>query len=206
MKDQKNEKKLQERQIRKQESILQAAVQVFEEEGYERASMDQIAERAKASKRTVYNYFSSKENLLHAVIQDLVAQQNELKQVPYSSDEELAPQLARFVDAELYMVNDPSRLSLVRILSSILVRNPELSEEASQGSLSQTTNLASWVEAARAEGRLTVADPQLAGQIFYGLVQGTFNFPALFFSLPPEEEVRRLKAEVIAVFLSRYQS
>lgn len=51
------------------EHILFTAKDVFLELGFERASMDVIAERAKTSKRTLYAHFESKEKLYLAVIE-----------------------------------------------------------------------------------------------------------------------------------------
>jgi AcrR family transcriptional regulator len=51
------------------EHILFAAKDVFLELGFERASMDVIADRAKTSKRTLYAHFESKEKLYLAVIE-----------------------------------------------------------------------------------------------------------------------------------------
>ena len=53
---------------KKRESILDAAVKAFADEGYENASMDRIAEIADASKRTVYNHFPSKDVLFEEVL------------------------------------------------------------------------------------------------------------------------------------------
>jgi AcrR family transcriptional regulator len=50
------------------EHILFAAKDVFLELGFERTSMDVIAERAKTSKRTLYAHFESKEKLYLAVV------------------------------------------------------------------------------------------------------------------------------------------
>jgi AcrR family transcriptional regulator len=50
------------------EHILYAAKDVFLEMGFERASMDAIAERAGTSKRTLYAHFESKEKLFFAII------------------------------------------------------------------------------------------------------------------------------------------
>jgi AcrR family transcriptional regulator len=51
------------------EHILFTAKDVFLELGFERASMDVIAERAKTSKRTLYAHFESKEKLYLAVVE-----------------------------------------------------------------------------------------------------------------------------------------
>ncbi|HWN56582.1 MAG TPA: helix-turn-helix domain-containing protein, partial [Methylomirabilota bacterium] len=44
-------------------AILEAAKNVFSEQGYELATMDDIAERAATTKRTVYAHFENKETL-----------------------------------------------------------------------------------------------------------------------------------------------
>ena len=51
------------------EHILLIAKDVFLELGFERTSMDVIASRAETSKRSLYAYFESKENLFLAVIE-----------------------------------------------------------------------------------------------------------------------------------------
>jgi AcrR family transcriptional regulator len=49
--------------------IIQAAEKVFRLNGFEEASMDKIAREAQFTKRTLYQYFSSKEELFFAVVQ-----------------------------------------------------------------------------------------------------------------------------------------
>lgn len=48
--------------------IMEAALEIFASEGYEKASIAKIAQAAEISKGLMYNYFSSKEDLLKAVI------------------------------------------------------------------------------------------------------------------------------------------
>ena len=52
-------------------SIVDAAQRIFLARGYEGASMDAIALEANVSKRTVYNRFSSKEDLFAATIEEV---------------------------------------------------------------------------------------------------------------------------------------
>ncbi len=52
----------------KRNSIIAAASAVFQEFGYERASMNEVARRAGGSKATLYNYFPSKEALFQTVV------------------------------------------------------------------------------------------------------------------------------------------
>jgi TetR/AcrR family transcriptional regulator, cholesterol catabolism regulator len=52
----------------REQEILQAARDVFSERGFEKASIDDIAERVGIGKGTVYLHFSSKEELLVALM------------------------------------------------------------------------------------------------------------------------------------------
>ena len=52
----------------KRREIIRVAAETFQELGFERTSMLTIAERMRGSKQTLYNYFSSKEELLRAVL------------------------------------------------------------------------------------------------------------------------------------------
>lgn len=62
-----------EKKVREGE-IIQAAELIFRQKGYEETSMDDIAREAQFTKRTLYQYFESKENLLFAVLQKGMAQ------------------------------------------------------------------------------------------------------------------------------------
>ncbi|MCK4750411.1 MAG: TetR/AcrR family transcriptional regulator [Bacteroidales bacterium] len=61
-----SERKDREKQQRREE-IVQAAEKVFFSNGFERSTMDDIAEQAELSKGTLYLYFKSKEDLHMAV-------------------------------------------------------------------------------------------------------------------------------------------
>ena len=183
----------------KAQAILDGAVRAFEQKGYEGASMDLFSELAGVSKRTVYNYFKSKEELLWAVIGDLTGGHSVLRQIEYSPDETLESQIEKFIDAELYCVTQPSRVALARVLTSIFVINHELRVKAQQGCSTQNVALEAWRKAAHADGRIHAPDPALAATVFYGIIEGLFNFPALFRTDRTKEDLKPLIDEAIAV-------
>jgi AcrR family transcriptional regulator len=55
------------------QEILEAALSVFAEKGFAAARMDDIAQRARVSKGTIYLYFESKEAVFRALIQETLA-------------------------------------------------------------------------------------------------------------------------------------
>lgn len=63
-----DERKEKEKSIRKID-IINAAERVFSSKGFINATMDDIAGEAEYTKRTIYFYFSSKEQLFHSIIQ-----------------------------------------------------------------------------------------------------------------------------------------
>lgn len=54
--------------LTREQSIIDAAERIFCERGFEEASMDEIAKAAEFTKRTVYQYFTGKEDLYFAVV------------------------------------------------------------------------------------------------------------------------------------------
>jgi AcrR family transcriptional regulator len=53
-------------------TIAQAAKEVFAESGYQRATLEEIAQRAGMSKATIYIYYKNKDDLFLQVVEELV--------------------------------------------------------------------------------------------------------------------------------------
>lgn len=56
----------------KKEAILQRSTQVFLETGLNKISMDELADKIGITKKTIYNNYGSKDNLLKAIIETAV--------------------------------------------------------------------------------------------------------------------------------------
>jgi TetR/AcrR family transcriptional regulator, regulator of autoinduction and epiphytic fitness len=191
---------------KKRESILDAAEAAFVSDGYDNASMDQIAEIADASKRTVYNHFSSKEALFRAVLERLMEETHSLTQVLYDSDRPLADQLRDFARAKIEVANNPKWMAIIRVTTAVFISHPELAKDAMADSEDKNDSLVKWLTAAAADGRLHVPDPRLTAVAFWGMVSGAFFWPAVFMGPMKKGEVRSLEKELIEMFLSHYAS
>ena len=73
----------------KRSEIVQIASELFDELGYDRCSMATISDRLGGSKATLYGYFSSKEELLRAVLQCEVASDFDRLMDEFHEDEDL---------------------------------------------------------------------------------------------------------------------
>lgn len=56
----------------RRKEIIQAARELFQEKDYEKMTMKELMDKLKIAKGTIYHYFTSKENLLEAVVEDLM--------------------------------------------------------------------------------------------------------------------------------------
>lgn len=191
---------------KKRKSIIQAATKAFREEGYDAASMDIIAEIAGASKRTVYNHFSSKQELFQAVIDNSLEELVVLKQVPYDPGRSLEAQLSQFADAKLTSVRNPAWLSLTKVVLSVFIRDPELARATIGKAESGEDALVTWLRAAADDGKITVTDAELAAKLFWSMITGAFIWPMVFTGPLDPETTTALKQEIILTFLSRYRA
>ena len=57
---------------RKRHAILQAAQELFSAHGFDRVSINEIADSASVSPGTVYNHFGTKHNLMREVVESLI--------------------------------------------------------------------------------------------------------------------------------------
>lgn len=64
--------------MNKKDEVINAARDLFTKYGYKKVSMDEIAKEAGVTKKTIYMYFSSKEELLKYFIQEEITNMEEI--------------------------------------------------------------------------------------------------------------------------------
>lgn len=69
-----NMKRIVKKPFERKTEILKAAAHLFRTKDYEKATMQDVMEELDIAKGTIYHYFKSKEELLEAVIEDIVNQ------------------------------------------------------------------------------------------------------------------------------------
>jgi len=108
----------------RRQQIIEAAARLFAEKGFHRATTRDIADAADVSEGTLYNYFSSKDELLMAIM-EVLSDMSKLGD-PYDHK---VPDEAREFLVEMMLLRretvDRSSDMLQSVLSEILV-NPEL--------------------------------------------------------------------------------
>jgi TetR/AcrR family transcriptional repressor of mexJK operon len=113
----------------KRGSILDAAVELFLELGFDQTSMDAVAARAGVSKTTVYAHFGDKLELFRAVIaRGGDSLDFDLDQTMLASVDDPQERLARIALKLLQATTAPNYLAFIRVLTVEAARRPELTE------------------------------------------------------------------------------
>lgn len=190
----------------KRDSILEIAAQVFQEMGYERTSMDEIAARMGGSKVTLYSYFPSKQELFLGVTtyigeRHLGPAYDEL--VPGGAD--LPRVLRRFGEKFLTFICTPEAAGSYRMMvaqagtSDIGRRFFELGPQRGE------TTIAAFLQAEMESGRLKQADPAIAAMHLQGLLSSETMHRALMgVSTPTRQQIKQIVERTVAVFLAAY--
>lgn len=190
----------------KRNSILDAAMDVFSSEGYDRASVDRIAAVAATSKRTVYDHFTSKENLFQAVVTRFADQLQSLNEIHYDPNLALDAQLEKFIDAELALIENPLWFGFVKTLLSVIVRDSDYYRTSLAKFNSEKTSLVAWIKNANADGKLCVDQPEIAAKLLSSMISGAFTWPAVYSGLHEGTIDREMKRVIIGTFLGRYSA
>ncbi len=191
---------------KKRRSIVDAAIRAFQEEGYDNTSMDRIAEVAGASKRTVYNHFSSKEVLFEAVVEEFMNEASALKAIPYDPEAGLEAQLTEFATTKVTLLEDPAWVGLMKVGLGVFARDPDLAKRTMAQAEEGEDHLALWLAAATEDGRLQVRRPSMAAQVFWAMVSGAIFWPQALQGPMDPDLVQAIIDELVRVFLAGYST
>lgn len=191
----------------RRQAILDAAAEVFQETGFERASMSAICERLGYSKATLYNYFSSKEALFSAVVFE--ATEAEFQATHEALDptmQDLTQALALFGQRLLTLLYSPQVQSVRRLVVSEAGRS-ELGRKCYElGPVRSEAEAAEFLQQAMNAGKLRQADARIAALHLRGLLEAEWLDRFLFQVLKDisPEEINATVQRAVAAFMAAY--
>ena len=181
------------------QGVLEVAVAVFNEHGYEATSMGLLADRLGMSKAGIYHHFPAKTELLRAALgQALDGLEGVLHAVPAAdpSDETSAVKRLEFVvrgAARVLIEQLPSVTLLLRVRG-----NTDVEREALERRRRFDREMTRIVKAARDEGSLRAeVDPGVATKLIFGMI----NSLTEWYRPAGPEPVDRIVDDVLTVAL-----
>jgi AcrR family transcriptional regulator len=156
----------------RREALLQAAAEVFFEQGYAATSIDAIIERAGGSKRNIYNAFGNKEGLFAAIVYENASKLLSTLDVGLIEGHDLEEMLTTFGKRLLDLYTSPNLMGLYRIVVCEAHRFPGLVKVFhDQGPGRATQRLAEVLEAARERGEIQTQDCAQVSRHFVGMIR-----------------------------------
>jgi TetR/AcrR family transcriptional regulator, mexJK operon transcriptional repressor len=154
----------------REERLLDIATQVFLEAGFKRASMADIAERAGASKQTLYARYPSKSALFAAIVERKGTQIFEAIG-PLSQSAPVQETLEHFGVTLLDMILSPDARGLHRVILAECIEFPELGQvfwELGPGRMH--ARLGEYIEGLERAGSIQCSDCKRAVESLIGLL------------------------------------
>jgi TetR/AcrR family transcriptional regulator, mexJK operon transcriptional repressor len=193
----------------KKAAVVQAARELFLRDGFERTSVDAIADLAGVSKRTIYNHYEDKRTLFLAVIHETFGTMIEAiyaiidKHMTDVADPEES--LTGFaVEGAMLAFRSADRAAMIRLLIAEAGHFPELQREEMRP-FTVTDRLARRLAAMAERGLLDITDPHEAADHLFALTFGQLNNRSLFGTRPlPDAEIRRMAVGGVRAFVRAY--
>lgn len=152
----------------RRKQIMDAALRVFSQKGFERTTNKDIAQEAGITAGLIYHYFQSKEDLLKAAIEE-----NSPTGLIHALPEEILEQppemFLRFIGQQILEITESEQfVRLLRVFLPEVVYNPGISSFNLAAIQEVSEFLVNYVEAKKKSGELRHADASLTVQVFTG--------------------------------------
>jgi AcrR family transcriptional regulator len=190
----------------KRRQIIEGARAIFLAQGFDAASMNDIARRAGVSKGTLYVYFKSKEELFEAIAEEQCLFHAEGVFALDPEDHDVAAVLSKLGSAFANFLCNRST-SAVRTVIAIADRMPEVGRQFYEtGPAVGIAKLSAYLKAQVEAGALEIEDCDVvAGQFLESCLASTFK-PVLFNFAPPpsQERIDHVVGIAVRAFMKAY--
>jgi TetR/AcrR family transcriptional repressor of mexJK operon len=186
--------------------LLDAAQDVFLDQGFARSTVDAIAKAAGATRKTVYARYANKEEIFAAVIARLLDANIIMPTLDSAVDtKDPRARLLKLANASIDFVSAPQMARINRLLFAETYQTPELAKLAADLYDRQITSVQTELEALKAEGHLpNLPTPRLAAVLFIESVSSTPRLRAVFGpgATIPKKQVAAFTEVAVDVFLA----
>jgi TetR/AcrR family transcriptional regulator, regulator of autoinduction and epiphytic fitness len=190
----------------KRRAAIDAAMEVFLEQGYERASLQQIASRANVSTATLFKRFPTKASLFEAIALDFWSEDADLGRNPPAGDPRAG--LRRIGMEFAALMRQPRMIAFCRLLISEAPRFPELTQMTMEsGKMAYFRRVGEYVQKETDAGRLKTDDPNRTARQFLAMILDQVFWPAMLnadFTVS-DREAKLAVEESLRTILARHE-
>jgi TetR/AcrR family transcriptional regulator, regulator of autoinduction and epiphytic fitness len=186
------------------EVIVKAAERLFLARGFGSVSMDELAEAAGVARRTLYNQFTSKEQIFREMLLRITGQLEDALPPGIETQGDVEDVLRLIAQAILELHKHPEYLGFLRMVAADSRQFPWIAEAFAAVMDPQTERFARYLAHLTAVGILDCGNPTLAAHQFAGVLNEFSLWPWMMgrerIPVPDEELIE----EAIRMFLQYY--
>ncbi|MBK6660075.1 MAG: TetR/AcrR family transcriptional regulator [Proteobacteria bacterium] len=193
--------------MEKRAAILSAASQLFLELGFERATVDRIAQAAGVSKLTVYSHFADKEGLFVALIASKCDEHFEAREFVDLAPLGVREALTRIASAFLNLMFHPDVIALHRVLMTSASAETHMNQVFwDAGPAPTLAALVRLLERFDAEGALRIDKPLRAADQLFAMLKGGEHLRVLLDvgAAPDGAALNELAEDTVGMFMRAY--
>jgi AcrR family transcriptional regulator len=185
--------------------VVEAAQRLFLERGFGAVSMDDLAEAAAVARRTLYNQFSSKEEIFREMLRRVSDQLEDALPAGIETSGDIAEVLRLTAGAILKLHRSPHYLGFLRMVVADSRQFPWIAKAFAAVMDPQTERLTRYLAQQAALGVIDCRNPTLAAHQFMGVLNEFTLWPWMMGrkSLPVQSD--ELVSETIRMFLQHYR-
>lgn len=185
--------------------LLDSAESVFVEQGYARATMEEIAQRAGAGRKTLYVRYANKAEVLTAVVNrllDAATKPNPQQLQTRSLEGDARSQLLRIARKLANLSEAPHVAGINRLIFAEALQTPELASLFLELHARATDDVRTNLETLRDQGALPkLSNSRLAAVIFIEMTASLPRLRALLGTPLSRKETNDLTAAAVDIFL-----
>jgi AcrR family transcriptional regulator len=193
---------------RKFDQVIAGAREVFLREGFEGASVDQIARDAGVSKATLYSYFPDKQALFMAVLTSQCQMQSEQAMGIEILQRPVPEALYSIARSFLNFLMSDFSIQVFRVCVAESNRFPELGRAFYDSGPKQVLDqIASYLGSEKVAQELKIDDPYMAADQFLQLCRADMLLRRILNVDTDDspDKMDRIARETVATFLARYR-
>ena len=190
-------------ELEKRDLILQSAIAEFKAKGFHGLGMNELSRKANVSKRTLYKYFHSKEELFEAVTQKLFDGIKIGVDYPFDVSQKFSKLFERVVDSYISSIQQDQIIDSAKIILAENLQNDDYDHILLKKLFSFRGDFRLWLDWC-VDNKLIQSEfsTQLLSDFFHRSLSGMIFYPLLFKSKKKftKKEILEIKKIFITSF------
>jgi AcrR family transcriptional regulator len=190
----------------KRQAIIDIAKECFSQQGVSGTSMSQLAKQLGGSKATLYNYFSSKEEIFAAVMQSSATEQISNSFLSLDINRDVRTSLLEFGYNFLDSILTPDAISIYRMAVTEADRSDIGRHFYNNGPKKGWKHLSDYIEQQISKGELSQCNAWVAAMQFKALLSAEYVEQYAFAAIekPSQKQIEATVEQAVNTFMKLY--